>query len=99
MNTKTYGAIPSVYRFEGVRDFKVEWRGGDSWAIVESCQCYNKNGRWEFEPSPSNRTDEFIERTRWTLEDALRTASELIKTDPILSQEVEFYETSKATKP
>jgi hypothetical protein len=38
----------------------------DSWAIRCCGQCFNKNGEWEWEPSPSNRDDKFLVRCRWT---------------------------------
>jgi hypothetical protein len=41
------------------------------WAVRIFGYCLNKSGKWEFEPSPSNRSDAFIERTRWaTAEEA-----------------------------
>lgn len=35
------------------------------WTILQGGACFNKQGKWEYEPMPSSRTDEFIERTRW----------------------------------
>lgn len=36
------------------------------WAVKNGTrECLNKNGVWEFEPRPSERSDEFIERTRF----------------------------------
>lgn len=43
---------------------------GDVWAIVNDGMCLNKNFEWEYEPTPSSRSDEFIERTRYTLDEA-----------------------------
>jgi hypothetical protein len=38
-----------------------------SWAIVgDDNFCLNRDGGWEYESSPSNRTEDFIERTRWS---------------------------------
>ena len=45
---------------------------GEKWAIRCTSMCLNKKGEWEFEPSPSNRYDEFFERCRWnSAEEAL----------------------------
>lgn len=37
------------------------------WAIVDEMNtCLNHDGEWEWEPSPSSRTDEFFARCRWS---------------------------------
>lgn len=43
----------------------VEYRGPKAWTIANHSCSLNRNGEWEYEPYPSNRTDEFIERTRY----------------------------------
>lgn len=43
------------------------------WAISDSSEkgnCLNRNLKWEFEPMPSNRTDEWRKRCRFSLEEA-----------------------------
>ena len=42
----------------------------EQWAIRRNGFVFNRNGKWEYEPMPSARTDEFIERTRFDLESA-----------------------------
>lgn len=37
----------------------------DRWAIREFRHCFNKMGEWEYEPSPSGRDGDFLERCRW----------------------------------
>lgn len=37
-----------------------------AYAVVNGHGVANKNMEWEFEPSPSNRDESFIARTRWT---------------------------------
>jgi len=54
----------------------VAWRGDDSWAVVWRTTVLNREGEWEWEPSPSNRDDAFKERTRWPLDVALTKAQE-----------------------
>lgn len=56
------------------REVKVSWRGNDRWAVLKLGSCLNVYGEWEFEPSPSNRNDEFKERCRFTLDEALTRA-------------------------
>jgi hypothetical protein len=58
-------------------EISVEWRGrklndqgrevGEPrWAVTNGRgDCLTLTGEWEWEPSPSNRDDEFQERTRW----------------------------------
>jgi len=54
-----------------IRQLTVEFRGLTddgkmSWAILDSGNCLNKKGDWEYEPYPSSRTDAFLKRCRWT---------------------------------
>lgn len=51
----------------------IEWRG-NRWAVTSGFgQVLNKSGMWEWEPNPSSREEEFIERTRYeTAEDAFK---------------------------
>jgi hypothetical protein len=43
------------------------------WAIREKGDCLNKDGKWEYEPLNSSRTEEFFARCRWdTAEEALK---------------------------
>ena len=53
---------------------RCEQRNGTiKWAIRKGDNlCFDKNGQWEYEPSPSSRTLGFIERCRWdTIENAV----------------------------
>jgi len=48
-------------------------RGDNIWAIMDiTGSRYNRNHKWEHEPLPSSRDDEFIARTTYTLQDAFR---------------------------
>lgn len=75
------GIIASAYRFETSPDIRVEWRGDDRWAIIRGSACYNMLGEWEYEPMSSHRTEEFIVRCRFPLDDALRRALVAIHED------------------
>lgn len=44
----------------------VEYRDEDSWAVTDSFnRCLSSSGEWDFEPSPSNRSKEFLETHRF----------------------------------
>ena len=52
---------------------KTNWEK-NTWAIRGASTCLNKDGEWEWEPMPSNRDDAFMERTRFTLDEAFPLA-------------------------
>lgn len=58
------------------RAITVEWRGGATWAIVRGSEVWC-DGSGEWEPSPSNREDDFLSRTRYTKAMALHLAVRL----------------------
>lgn len=43
----------------------IEYRASNKWAICDGRRCLSKNGTFEFEPMPSSRDDEFLNRTRF----------------------------------
>lgn len=43
----------------------VEYRGPKSWAITDHGSNLNRSGEWEYEPSNSNKTDDFLARCRY----------------------------------
>lgn len=53
-------------------------RGDDSWAVKGNSGVLNRDGEWEYEMSPSSRTDEFLRRCRFTREHALERALEVV---------------------
>jgi hypothetical protein len=56
----------------------VVWRGLDMWAVTQEPHCLNSTGEWEYEPSPSNRDDAFLARCRFTRDEAIEKARELV---------------------
>ena len=64
-----------------IDEVKISWRGrnmgrgAEHWAVVKwSGYCLAKDGEWEWEPSPSQRDDAFVERCRYdSVEEALET--------------------------
>ena len=63
-------------KFEMADRLFIEKRGKDSWVITNIGSCYTKEGGWEYE---SNRSDKFIARTRFTLEEAYKITKKLSK--------------------
>lgn len=51
----------------------------DSWAIVKSRFCLNRDLEFEYEPLPSSRDEDFINRTRFSLEEAKKILRKYIK--------------------
>ena len=53
----------------------ISWRGpGDSWAVKHLSSCLNNEGGWDWEPSPSNRDEEFRATHRFTFAEAAERA-------------------------
>jgi hypothetical protein len=74
----------------------IESRGDDLWAIVRLGLVLNQDGEEEYEPLPSNRSDEFIARTRFTLFEAVPRA--LAHAESLRKVHDEFYERAKGIK-
>jgi hypothetical protein len=54
----------------------VEWRGLGRWAVLRRSSCLGADGKWEWEPQPSSREDDWLETHRFDLDTALRLAKE-----------------------
>jgi hypothetical protein len=55
-----------------------QMEGPDLYAVRLHSNCLNKGGKWEYEPSPSNRTDDFFSRCRFgSFEDAANAVAEI----------------------
>jgi hypothetical protein len=54
----------------------IEWRGPDSWAVLDGPYCLGRDGAWEYEPLPSNRDDAWIEAHRFDLDTAQQLAKQ-----------------------
>lgn len=76
------GIIATTYSLEN-SDIKVESRGGGAWAVVKAGSlCLNTDWEWEYEPLPSSRRQDFFERCRFDLSEALQKAVEARKKSP-----------------
>lgn len=68
MIPKTTDLLAMATRFQVDAELRIEKRGEDSWAVCsDTGACLNTLCEMEYEPSPSNRDDEFIARARYTL--------------------------------
>lgn len=57
--------VPTEPTMETPYGVTIEGRGNGAWAICNLGSVMNGSREWEYEPSPSNRSDEFIARTRF----------------------------------
>lgn len=65
--------VPIKYAITGVTDIYIEERPPSGWCIVSLGEVLNSKLEWEYEPSPSNRSDGFKKRTRYrTVVEALK---------------------------
>jgi len=70
-------AHATVFLFE---PYTIEKRGEDQWAVCNAGCCWSKsNEGFIYEPMPSSRTPEFIEDTRFELEEAIEIVQKLIE--------------------
>lgn len=52
-----------------------------AWAVREGGAVLTRRGQWEYEPSPSSRTDAFLKRTRFaTAQEAAEAAEKYFST-------------------
>lgn len=56
----------------------VSWRGDDRWCVRDMLYCYDKDGNRAYEPLASSRTDDFKDRFRFSLDEALALAQKLV---------------------
>lgn len=66
----------SAFTIDRDLDLRIERRGADVWAVCMGAGVVNRDLNRELEPTPSSRDEAFIERTRFSLKDALRISRE-----------------------
>lgn len=66
----------SAFTIDRDLDLRIERRGADVWAVCMGAGVVNRDLNRELEPTPSSRDKAFIERTRFSLKDALRISRE-----------------------
>ena len=70
----TVSVLPLDHVEHGHFSITVEWRGSDRWAVTRFRECLDIDGVWDFEPSPLNRADDWLETHRFTMDEALELA-------------------------
>jgi hypothetical protein len=55
-------------------EITVAYRGRGLWAVTRSRMCLGGDGEWDWEPLPSERTEEWLLAHRFDLDTALRLA-------------------------
>jgi hypothetical protein len=70
------GGLPIEHPDFSTWAVRVTWRGGHNYAVAHLGWVLNRDGAWEYEPIPSSREDDFIERTRFDYDTAYRLAHE-----------------------
>lgn len=52
----------------------------DKWAVRKRIgRCLNNKGGWEYEPMPSSRKDNFLARTRFSLDEAIQKGLDYLR--------------------
>lgn len=72
----TFSALPEDNINHGIYSVTVTWRGGEHYAVKRLSQCLGADGTWDYEPSPSNRDDEWIAEHHFDYDTACRLAAE-----------------------
>lgn len=64
-------------KYQVADDVFIEKRGDDSWAVTYMGMCLTSDGEgWDYEPMPSNRTEDFIKAHRFPTPEAASEAYE-----------------------
>jgi hypothetical protein len=76
----TVSLFPDASVNAAVWDVTVERRSAGRWAVCNMGRCLNADGKWDREPIPSSRDDEWKEQHRFDLDDALELAKQVAPT-------------------
>lgn len=69
--------LPDGHDDLGHFSITVEYRGRDRWAVLQRGRwCLSNTGEWDYEPTPSDRTGEWLAAHRFDRDTALRLARE-----------------------
>lgn len=71
----TVSAVPEDNINHGHFSVTVQWRGGETYAVARHRMCLGTDGEWDYEPSPSNRDDDWIAAHRFSHDEALVLAA------------------------
>jgi hypothetical protein len=64
------------FKFDEDLDVTIEKRGYNSWCVSVFGSVLDRELNRHYEPMPSSRTDEFIEMTRFSLDEAFNIAND-----------------------
>lgn len=64
----------------------VEHRGRGTWAVLWGGLCLGADGEWDYEPSSSNREDEWLATHRFSEREALQRAAEQAETVTVMGR-------------
>jgi hypothetical protein len=68
--------LPEGHDARSSMTITVEYRGRDLWAVMRHGSALSVDTKWDCEPSPSNREDDWLESHRFDLDTALRLAED-----------------------
>lgn len=72
--TFTVCAVPETVQDWDIFAITVDRTAPGRWAVRRRSRCLNRDGKWEHESTPSERSDDFLERCRFDLDTALEMA-------------------------
>jgi hypothetical protein len=69
-------SMATRFKFDEDADVTIEKRGKDTWCVSVFGSVLDRELNRHYEPMPSNRTDEFVEMTRFSLDEAFNIAND-----------------------
>lgn len=103
-----YRILPTGYAESTLFDkwlwaIRVAWRGPDRstgedrWAVLNVYgNCLSRSGKWDYEPQPSSRSDKWLARFRFSLDEAIQLAKDHVDSHVI---NLRTFEEINAEKP
>jgi hypothetical protein len=70
----TVSAVSEDNINHGLYAITVQWRGGETYAVIRHRMALGTDGEWDYEPIPSDRDDEWIATHRFTYDSAYELA-------------------------
>jgi hypothetical protein len=66
----------------GALEVQVELRSKGLWCVTDGVNCITRGGEWMWESLPSNRDEDFLDNTRFSLEEAWSIARSYLHNTP-----------------
>ncbi len=89
--------LPSTYKILFKDDYlriQIQERNHELYAIACEGMVMNKSFQWEYERQPSSRSDKFIERTRFSLNEAKSLIAKFLEQE----KDLKYYLHNRMTK-